>query len=121
MRNCSGFLVYKVFINMNLKETIRRVLKETLLNESIFFRRRVNLDIVKRLLPINAEQVYYETSSFEQFKYELTLKAVESIMWNNYKISWEDLPEQEEIDFVTKISDVFENTIKHLYRLHHNK
>ena len=105
---------------MNLKETIRRVLKETLLNESIFFRRRVDLDIVKRLLPINAEQVYYETSSFEQFKYELTLKAVESIMWNNYKISWEDLPEQEEIEYVTKLSDAFEKTIKRLYHIYHN-
>jgi hypothetical protein len=91
------------------------------INESKFFHRRVDLDEVKRLLPINASQVFYETESFKQFKYELTLRAVESIMWNEYEIGWEDLPEQEEIDFVTKISDVFENTIKHLYRLHHNK
>jgi hypothetical protein len=106
---------------MSLKESIRRILRERLLNESIFFRRRVNLDDVKRLLPINAEQVYYETDSFEQFKYELTLRVVEAIMWNNYKIGWESLPEQEEIDFVTKISDVFENMIKRLYRLYHKK
>jgi hypothetical protein len=106
---------------MNLKESIRRILRERLLNELIFFRRRVNLDDVKRLLPINAQQVYYETDSFEQFKYELTLKAVEQVLWNEYELGWEDLPEQEEIDFVTKISDVFENIIKKLYRLYHNK
>ena len=105
---------------MSLKESIRRILREKLLNESIFFRRRVNLDDVKRLLPINAEQVYYETDSFEQFKYELTLRVVEAIMWNNYKISWEDLPEQEEIEYVTKLSDAFEKTIKRLYHIYHN-
>ena len=68
------------------------------------------------MLPINAQQVYYETESYEQFKYELTLKAVESIMWNRYGIGWEDLPEQEEIDFVTEVADMFEDTIIDLYK-----
>jgi hypothetical protein len=86
------------------------------INESKFFHRRVDLDEVKRLLPINASQVFYETESFKQFKYELTLRAVESIMYNEYELGWEDLPEQEEIDFVTEVSDMFEDTIIDLYK-----
>jgi hypothetical protein len=86
------------------------------INESKFFHRRINLDEVKRLLKVNAQQVYYETESYEQFKYEVTLRAVESIMYNEYELGWEDLPEQEEIDFVTEVSDFFEDTIKPLYK-----
>ena len=103
---------------MNLQESIRRILREELLNETKFFRRRINLDKVRELLPINAEQVYGETESYEQFKYELTLRAVETIMWNEYELGWEDLPEQEEIDFVTDVSDMLEDTIKQLYSIY---
>jgi hypothetical protein len=103
---------------MNLQESIRKILREELLNETRFFRRRVNLDKVKEILPINAEQVYWETESYEQFKYELTLRAVEAIMWNEYELGWEDLPEQEEIDFVTNVSDILEDTIKRLYSIY---
>ena len=102
---------------MNLQESIRRILREEL-NESLFFRRRINLDEVKKILPINADQVYYETESYKQFKYELTLRAVEAIMWNEYELGWEDLPEQEEIDFVTNVSDILEDTIKRLYSIY---
>ena len=100
---------------MNLQESIRRILREEL-NKSLFFRRRVNLDEVKKILPINAAQVYHETESYKQFKYELTLRAVEAIMWNEYELGWEDLPEQEEIDFVTEVSDILEKDIKQLYK-----
>ena len=98
-----------------IQEFIKRILREEL-NESTFFRRRIDLDEVKWLLSINAEQVFGETSSFDQFKYEVTLRAVESIMWNEYNIGWEDLPEQEEIDFVTEVSDMFEDIIIDLYK-----
>ena len=100
---------------MNLQEHIRRILREEL-NESFFFRRRINLDEVKKILPINADQVYHETESYKQFKYELTLRAVEAIMWNDYELGWEHLPVQEEIDFVTKVSDILEKDIKQLYK-----
>ena len=100
---------------MNLQKSIRRILREEFLNETKFFRRRIKLDEIKRLLPLNAEQVYYETESYGQFKYELTLRAVETIMYNDYEIGYEDLPEQEEIDFVTDVSDMFEDKIKSLY------
>ena len=99
---------------MNLQESIRKVLREDLIKTK-FFRRRIKLNDVKRILPLNAEQVYYETESYGQFKYELTLRVVEWIMWDEYKMGYEDLPEQEEIDFVTEVSDMFEDKIKSLY------
>ena len=100
---------------MNLQENIRRILREEL-NESAFFRRRIPLDKVENLLRDYASQVFYETESYSQFKYELTLKAVEWIMWDEYKMGWEDLPEQEEIAFVTEVSDMFEDIIIDLYK-----
>lgn len=97
---------------------IKRILREETQKKSSFFKRRINLDEVKWLLPINSRQVYYETKSYKQFKYELTLRAVEAIMYNEYKLGWEDLPEQEEIEFVTEVSNIFEDIIKHLYKSH---
>lgn len=104
---------------MNLQENIRRILREE--RKSKFFHRRIDLDEVKKLLPINSRQVFYETESFKQFKYELTLRAVEAIMYNEYEMGWEDLPEQEEIDFVEEVSDMFEDTIIHLYKINRGK
>jgi hypothetical protein len=88
------------------------------INESKFFHRRVNLDDVKWFLPVFSQQVFYETESYEQFKYELTLKAVESVLWNEYQIGWEDLPSEDEIKFVSEVSDMFESIIKELYKSH---
>jgi hypothetical protein len=85
------------------------------INESKFFHRRINLDEVKLLLPTNSRQVFFETKSYKQFKYELTLRAVEAIMYNTYELGWEDLPEQEEIEFVTEVSDYFDDIIRDLY------
>lgn len=97
---------------MNLQEHIRRILKE----ETTFFRRRVNLDKVKELLKLHAQQVFYETESYNQFKYELTLKSVEAIIWQDFGLGWEDLPEEEEIEFVTYVSNYFDEEIKKLYK-----
>ena len=104
----------------NLYESIKKILREEV-NESKFFRRRVDLDKVKKLLPINSQQVFYETESFGQFKYELTLRAVEAIMYNEYEMGWEDLPEQEEIEFVEEVSDMFNDIIIHLYKINRGK
>ena len=98
---------------MSLKETIRRVLKEEL--NTNFFLRRVDLNKVRKILPVNAKDVYHQTKSYGLFKFELTLRAVEVILWNEYKLGWEDLPESEEIEFVTKVSDLLEEDIKLLY------
>lgn len=95
---------------------IKRILREETQKKSSFFKRRINLDEVKWLLPINSRQVYYETKSYEQFKYELTLRAVEAIMYNEYELGWEDLPEQEEIEFVTDVSNIFDKDIRLLYK-----
>jgi hypothetical protein len=100
---------------MSIKHTIRRILREGLINESIFFLRRFNSQEFERLLPINADQVYYETESYNQFKYELTLRALEAMLYNEYGLGYEDLPEQEEIDFINKLSDKYEETIEDLY------
>lgn len=98
---------------MSLQETIKRVLKEEL--KANFFLRRVDLDEVRKILPVNAEQIYHETKNYGLFKFELTLRAVEAILWNKYNLGWEDLPEAEEIEFVTKVSDLLEEDIKLLY------
>ena len=37
-------------------------------------------------------------------------------MWNKYKLGYEDLPEQEEIEFVIKVSDMFNDIIIDLYK-----
>lgn len=106
---------------MNLQENIIRIQEMMgIINESIFFRRRIDLNEVKNSLGNYASQVYYETKNYKQFKYELVLKVVERIMWKDYKLDWSELPEQEEIEFVTKVSDMFEETIRKLYYKYHN-
>ena len=102
---------------MNLQEQISRIQSMMgVINESKFFHRRVDLDRVKDLLKLHAQQVFYETESYEGFKYDLTLRAVEAIIYQDYELGWEDLPEQEEIDFVTEVSDMFEDIIIDLYK-----
>ena len=104
---------------MTLQESIKKILREEL--KSTFFRRRVDLDAVKKLLPIYAQDEYHETKSYEEFKYQLTLRAVEYIMWDDYKLGYEELPEQEEIEFVTEVSDFLERDIKLLYNTYKKK
>jgi hypothetical protein len=107
---------------MNLQEQISRITSMMgVINESKFFRRRVNLDKVKELLELHAEQVFFETESYGQFKYELTLKAVEAVMYQDYNLGWENLPEREEIEFVNEIANLFEDTIKSLYNIIRNE
>jgi hypothetical protein len=110
-----------LFESKNLQESIRKVLREETLNKVKFFYRRIKLDDVKKRLPLNVEQVYYETESYEEFKYELTLRTVEAIMYNEYELGWEDLPSEEEIKFVTELSNMFEKTIRRLYNIYQNK
>jgi len=106
---------------MNIQESIRRILREEFLNETKFFIRRIKLDDVKNRLSTNVEMVYHSTETYKEFKYLLTLIAVEEIIWNDYKIHWEDLPQKEEIEFVTELSNMFEKTIRRLYNVYQNK
>jgi fido (protein-threonine AMPylation protein) len=85
-------------------------------NESTFFRRRVDIDRVTNLLATNGQEVYHDTDDYEQFKYELTLRAVEAVIYNKYGLGWEDLPELEEIRFVTDLSNILEELIIKIYK-----
>jgi hypothetical protein len=89
-----------------------------MINESRFFYRRINLDKVQGLIQKYAKEVFYEAESFDQFKYEVVLKAVEWIMWVEYGMGYEELPEQEEIEYVTYVSNKFEDMIEGLYNLY---
>jgi hypothetical protein len=102
---------------MNLQEQIHRIQSMMgTINELKFFHRRVNLDKVEEMLKLHAQQVFYETKSYDRFKYELTLKAVEASIWQDFGLGWEDLPEEEEIEFVTEVSNHFDKEIKRLYK-----
>jgi len=106
---------------MNLNENINRI-KEVMgiIGETKFFRRRAQPSEIVRHLSLFAEQVFYDTKSYEQFKYELVLKSLEHIMWQEYNIGWEDLPEQDEIDYVNDVAEKYEDEIKTLYNGFHD-
>jgi hypothetical protein len=46
---------------------------------------------------------------------------VEAVMYQDYNLGWENLPEQEEIEFVNEIANLFEDTIKSLYKIIRNE
>ena len=85
------------------------------INESTFFRRRSDIEKIKDLLPFFVNDVFYDSENFEEFKYKLTLIALEYYLSSNHDLSWEDLPEQEEIEFINTLSEVLNDTIKELY------
>jgi len=101
---------------MNLQEQISRIQSMMgTINEGNFFKRRVDLNRVEHLLKVHANQVFFETESYEQFRYELTLRAVEAVMWQEYNMGWEDLPEQEEIDYVNQVAEMYNDKIRNIY------
>ena len=107
---------YKDKINNYYDNLIGKVLEE-----SRFFQRRIDLDGLKKILSFFAHQMYYETDDYEGFKFHLTLKSVEAIMDNVYDMRWDELPEKEEVEFVTKVSDIFEDKIKELYNYYNKR
>ena len=107
---------YKDKINNYYDNLIGKVLEE-----SRFFQRRIDLDGLKKILSFFAHQMYYETNDYEGFKFHLTLKSVEAIMDNVYDMRWDELPEKEEVEFVTKVSDIFEDKIKELYNYYNKR
>ena len=98
---------------MNLQESIRRVLREEL--KTKFFLRRVTPEEVARYFSSFDGQVFFETESYEEFKYQLVLKSLEEVMWQEYNMGWEDLPEQEEIDYVNQVAEMYDDKIRILY------
>ena len=101
---------------MKLQEQINRIQSMMgIITESTFFRRRIEFNRLQKLFKLFAQQVYHETESYRQFKYELVLKCVEHIIWEDYEMGYDELPEQEEIKFVTEVSEMFDDKIKNLY------
>jgi hypothetical protein len=102
---------------MNLQEQISRIHEMMgVVNEIKFFRRRIQPSEIARYFSLIDEQVFYETNSYEQFKYELVLKSLEQIMWLEYNLGYEELPEQDEINYVNAVAEMYEDEIKTLYR-----
>ena len=114
-----GPMVVRVVKDTNLEEQISRIQSMMgVINESNFFRRRVDLDKLIPLIGMYADQVFYETEGYDQFKYELTLRAVEDAIHQDFGLGWEELPSNEEIEFVTDISNVFDDRIRGLYKFY---
>ena len=103
---------------MNLQEQISRMQSMMgIISESRFFQRRAIPSEVSKNFLLFAEQVFHDTNSYGQFKYELVLKSLEHIMWQEYNLGWEDLPEQDEIEYVNAVAEIYNDEIKSLYNV----
>jgi hypothetical protein len=101
---------------MNLQENIHRIKQMMGINESLFFRRRSDIEKIKELLPVFVNIVFYDYTNFDEFKYQLTLRALEYYLKETHDLFWDELPEQEEIESVNYLCDIFDDTIKELYK-----
>jgi hypothetical protein len=101
---------------MNLQEQISRIQSMMgTINETKFFKRRVTPEEVANNFSSYDGQVFFETETYEQFRYELVLKSLEDIMWQEYNMGWEELPEQEEIDYVNQVAEMYDDKIRNIY------
>jgi hypothetical protein len=103
---------------MNLQEQTNRIKQMMGINESMFFRRRSNTEVIKELLPLFVNDVFNDEdyTNFDEFKYQLTIRALEYYLKETHDLYWDELPEQEEIEFVNYLCDIFDDTIKELYK-----
>ena len=101
---------------MNLQEQTNRIKQMMGINESLFFRRRSDIEKIKDLLPLFINEVYYDTNTFDDFKYQLTIKALEYYLGETHDLYWDELPEQEEIEFVNYLGEIFNDRIKEFYK-----
>jgi len=101
---------------MNLQEQISRIQSMMgTINETKFFKRRVPPEEVANKFSLYDGQVFFETETYEDFKYQLVLKSLEEVMWKKYNMGWEDLPEQEEIDYVNQVAEMYDDKIRIIY------
>jgi hypothetical protein len=107
---------------MNLQEQISRM-KSMMgtINETKFFMRRVTPEEVAKYFSVFDDDVFFTTDTYEQFRYELVLKSLEHIMWQEYNMGWDELPEQEEIDYVNQIADLYDDTLQSIYDRFNNR
>jgi hypothetical protein len=101
---------------MNLQEQISRIQEMMKLNESNFFHRRVDLDEIKRFLPLYADNAFQNTSSYKEFRYSLCLDVLEDYFYSNYGINRYDLPQEETIEFAHYLANMYEPLISGLYK-----
>ena len=101
---------------MNLQEQILRI-QEMMgtINETKFFKRRVTPEEVAKNFSSYDGNVFFDTDSYEEFKYQLVLNSLEDVMWKKYNMGWEDLPEQEEIDYVNQVAEMYDDKIRNIY------
>ena len=102
---------------MNLQEQTNRIKQMMGINESLFFRRRSNIEVIKELLPYFVNDVFDDEdyTNFDEFKYQLTIRTLEHYLKVTHELYWDQLPEQEEIEFVNYLSEIFNDTIKEMY------
>ena len=101
---------------MNLQEQINRIHEMMgVVSEMRFFQRRANPSEIAKHFPLFAEQVFYDTNSYGQFKYELVLKSLEYLMWQEHNLGYENLPEQDEINYVNTVVEIYRDEIKTIY------
>ena len=102
---------------MNLQEQTNRIKQMMGINESLFFRRRADIEKIKELLPIFVNDTFYsdDYETFDEFKYQTTIRALEYYLRETHGLYWDELPEQEEIEFVNYLSEIFNDTIKEMY------
>ena len=108
---------YDELTNMNLQEDINRIHQMMGINESRFFRRRSDVEKIKELLPLFIDDVFNDEdyNNFDEFKYQLTIRTLEYYLRITHDLYWDQLPEQEEIEFVNYLSEIFNDTIKEMY------
>jgi hypothetical protein len=103
---------------MDLQENIHRIKQMMGINESRFFRRRSDVEKIKELLPLFIDDVFNDEdyTNFDEFKYQLTIRTLEYYLRITHDLYWDQLPEQEEIEFVNYLSEIFDDVIKYLYK-----
>jgi len=84
--------------------------------ESKFFQRRVNIDKIRMYLPFFKSEVFHETKTFEQFKFELVLRVVEHILHKDHDLGWDELNDVEETEFVNKVAEQLDDIIRLYYK-----
>jgi hypothetical protein len=105
-----------LFESKNLQEQISRIQSMMgTINETKFFKRRVTPEEVANNFSLYDGNVFFDTDSYEEFKYQLVLNSLEDVMWKKYNMGWEELPEQEEIDYVNQVAEMYDDKIRNIY------
>ena len=109
---------------MNLQEQISRMKSMMgVISETNFFRRRVAPSEISKYFPTFGQETFdqFDVKNYKDFKYNLVIRILEYIMWRDFEIGWEDLPEQDEINYVNTVTKMYNDEIEKLYNDIKNK